>query len=652
MRLGACFACLLLSFGCSLDRGALHFGDAGRLDAGDAGLICPPGYVNANRDPSDGCECQFISELDVCNGLDDDCDPESADGSEDESLGVACDGRDPDFCAGGRTGCGLDGEVVCMDDEPTPELCDGLMGDENCNGTVDEGCDCVGSETRPCGLDVGACMEGVQTCEDGTWSSCVGGVDPVDERCNGLDDNCDGTTDEPWPGLGATCVVGRGECRRSGNNICNPTADGIVCSVEPGAPSTEQCNNLDDDCDGRVDEDFGNLGDACSAGVGACVRMGTFVCNPGGTATQCSASAGMGGTEACNGIDDDCDSRVDEGLGLGDACSNGTGDCRREGVIVCAAGGLTTCNAVAGTPGTERCGAGDEDCDGRTDEGFMLGTACMSGVGDCAASGMVVCDGPTSTRCNAMEGTPGTEMCGGGDEDCDGNTDEITTSCRVNGCNGTQMCGGMCTPNPGEVDPETCDGSDEDCDGMTDEDFDLGSSCTSGSCTGRWQCDGSGGRECDVSGGGTSESCNAADDDCDGDIDEGTVCGASCSVVGGHGGSIYLACTGSRDLGDAEDYCAARGAWRIASLETDAERQAVADLVAPINGNQWWVGLRATAGDWSWASGTDEDDAGTPPWASDPGPGASCGALAASSRLLTTLSCGTTRRFICEAPAP
>ena len=637
-----------LLFSCSLDRGALSFGDAGTPDGG-GGLVCPPGYEDANGDPSDGCECQFIAEMDVCNGLDDDCDPTSADGSEDESLGAACDGRDDDFCSNGTTGCGPDGTVTCMGDVATPELCDDTLGDENCNGTVDEGCACTGSETRPCGLSEGACMEGVQTCVGGTWSDCEGGVDPIDELCNGADDNCNGMIDEPFPTLGASCVVGDGVCRRMGRNVCNGAMDGVTCSEMPGTPSDEQCNGMDDDCDAMVDETFTDLGDACTVGTGACARSGTRICNARGTGTRCSATAGSAGSETCNGMDDDCDGMTDEGLGLGDACTEGTGDCERSGSVVCASGGGTECDATPGAAGSEACGGGDEDCDGNTDEGFMLGTSCMVGTGDCQATGMIVCDGASSTRCNATEGTAGTEVCGGGDEDCDGNTDEVSESCTTNGCSGTRPCGGMCTPDAGEVEAEICDDADQDCDGMVDEDFDIGDACVDGLCAGTWACAPGGGRTCIAISGG-SESCNAEDDDCDGNIDESDACGSSCSVVGSFGGSIYLACTNQGTLDEAEAWCATRGGpWRIASLETNEEVTEVYAMVSSIN-SRWWVGLRATGDDWVWESGADAPDSGTPPWRSDPDPGETCGHLRSGE--LDDEPCDTDRRVICEAPAP
>jgi hypothetical protein len=65
---------------------------------------------------------------------------------------------------------------------------------------------CSTGEVRPCGSNVGVCENGTRTCINAKWSDCIGGVRPVHEICdNGLDDNCNGMTDEcitsPWIAL-------------------------------------------------------------------------------------------------------------------------------------------------------------------------------------------------------------------------------------------------------------------------------------------------------------------------------------------------------------------------------------------------------------------------------------------------------------------
>ncbi|HLC32811.1 MAG TPA: MopE-related protein, partial [Candidatus Nanoarchaeia archaeon] len=108
-------------------------------------------------------------------------------------------------------------------------------------------------------------------------------------------------------------------------------------------------------------------------------RVGSAIVQArGGTAptpTTEPASAQMClSTELCNGVDDDCDGSVDEGLIRADSppvsCSAGVGACARTGTTTtaCSNGVMATtaCSATAGTPTTEICGNGvDEDCNGQ-----------------------------------------------------------------------------------------------------------------------------------------------------------------------------------------------------------------------------------------------------------------------------------------------
>ncbi|MFT7622384.1 MAG: hypothetical protein ACI9WU_001557 [Myxococcota bacterium] len=213
------------------------------------------------------------------------------------------------------------------------------------------------------------------------------------ELCDALDNDCDEAADEGLD-IGATCTVGAGICTADGVLECSDLA--VVCSVAPGQPTDETCNGLDDDCDGQTDEDFG-LGDPCEAGQANCARTGTLVCTEDGKGTVCAAPPTDPIPEQCNGIDDDCDGFTDEDFPLLEDCATGVGACLAEGFWACAEDGEAFCKAPVPDGIAEICDAIDNDCDGLVDEGFPAGEDCEAERPDCFIPGVWTCD-PTGTE--------------------------------------------------------------------------------------------------------------------------------------------------------------------------------------------------------------------------------------------------------------
>src|SRR4029077_17260706 len=125
----------------------------------------------------------------------------------------------------------------------------------------------------PCGDNTGECMQGVNACVDGALV-CQNFTGPKDEICNGKDDDCDTLIDENIP-IGAPCGSSVGE-GQPGVLVCPPGGMGTLDGGGSFGPIDELCDGLDNDCDGMVDEGLG-LGDPCGSDVGLC-KPGKLAC--------------------------------------------------------------------------------------------------------------------------------------------------------------------------------------------------------------------------------------------------------------------------------------------------------------------------------------------------------------------------------------
>ncbi|MFN7701470.1 MAG: MopE-related protein [Deltaproteobacteria bacterium] len=423
---------------------------------------------NGAIDEGGVCSCPAPTP-EICDNLDNDCDSRVDEGPLTRPCGV-----ETGECSVGIETCSAGTFRGCSGVGPVPETCDNR--DNDCDGVID-------GITRACGSSRGACRPGVETCRAGAWDMrCIGAVGPSAELCDRIDNDCDDTVDEGNPGGGATCGSAAGICR-PGTIQC--VMGGLAC-VGGASPGTETCNALDDDCDGRTDEGIATMG-PCGEDVGTC-RPGVIACVGGSFA--CTGATGPA-AESCNGLDDDCDGRIDEGSpGAGLPCGSDEGECMA-GRSACVAG-MLTCTGEVG-PVAERCNALDDDCDTQIDEDLGIGEACGTDVGECVPGfnecmgGMVVCRGALG---------PAEEICNGLDDDCDGAVDDglaLGEACGVD--EGVCMFGRtMCVDGRPvcvggvEGSPEICDCSDNDCDGATDEPPEMGSLCPGTSACIECQC--------------------------------------------------------------------------------------------------------------------------------------------------------------------